>query len=255
MAKTFKLKGEKQAASDTDRKRRGRDANRGQMLNRASLEVARLASTDEDRPTLCVLRITPERTIATNGAFLGMVTHPVVDRDVVEENAPVRLVSRPIQPCSIPRHVALDLAKLIPKGNPKEQPHHFAFMDLANSRGGSLRAVVKQADAVQSIDISGVQLEFPDAEGVVPKRRGAVMRFAISRHLLDVVLGTARRMGLDSELRFSIPDAPDKPILVEGGIKATEQEAVFVIMPLRSEELEKEQGEGKGDAGEPAAGS
>ncbi len=238
MTKKYTLKSEK---TPRERKSSSSSRNRGQLLNRASLEVARLASTDDDRPTLCVLRITPECTIATNGQFLGRITHPVVDRDVVEENAPVEIVDRPIRACSIPRHVALDLARLIPKTKAdSEQPHHFAFFDLENSTAKRLRAVVKQADAVQSVEIGDVQMEFPDTGSVIPKRQSGVMRFALNRWLLDVVLGAARRMGLDAELRFTIPDSPEKPILIEGGIRATEQEATFVIMPMRSDKVAEE---------------
>ena len=253
MAKTYVLKkprkakavrGSKGPAAGNDRPP---NENRGQMLNRASLAVANLASKAEDQPGLCVLRITDMETIATNGVFLGRITHPVVDRHAVGVNAPVALVDRAIKPCSIPREVALDIARLIPKPT-EDQPHHFAFLDLEEKRGGKLQVVVKQADATQHVEIGEVQLEFPNTRTVMPRKSTAAQSFAMSYKLLSVVVGTARRMGLDSELQFYIPDAPDKPILIEGRIKDTEQDAAFVIMPMRSETLEKAKGANKGDA-------
>lgn len=218
------------------RKDRPPNDNRGQMLNRASLAIATLASKAENHPELGVLRITAEETIATNGVFLGRISHPVVDRHAVDVNAPVELVDRAIAPCSIPREVALHIARLIPKAT-EESPHHFAFIDIAQAVGGKLHVVVKQADATQNVEIGEVQLEFPNTRAVMPSRRGAALRFTVNHRLLAGVLAAARHMGLDNELKFYIPDSPEKAILIEGQIAETEQDASFVIMPMRSSEL------------------
>jgi DNA polymerase III sliding clamp (beta) subunit (PCNA family) len=209
------------------------------LLNKASLEIAALASNDPSRLALGGVYVTDGKTVATNGHYIGVVTTPKGSMPPTAEfpcvKAGVVETDEQLKPCIIPTADALALAKAIPTEKGKGRTHlpilRNALVDVAYSNvNGQFRAVTTDLDREQVACINKIEGEFPDYEQVLPTGTPTVT-IGFNVAYLEKVAKTMQRCGVEKAVKVELFDSDRAAVF--SGTNGDGQEVKIVLMPMR----------------------
>lgn len=215
------------------------------LLNKASLEIAALASNDPSRFALGGVYVTDGKTVATNGHYIGVVTTPKGSMPPTAEfpcvKAGVVETDEQLKPCIIPTADALALAKAIPTEKGKGRTHlpilRNALVDVGfTNANGQFRAVTTDLDREQVACIKKIEGKFPDYETVIPTGEP---KFSIGLNVeyLERIAhtfqrcGVASKMGRPKGIRLDLYDS--ESAVVFSAINDDGQEVKIALMPMR----------------------
>jgi DNA polymerase III sliding clamp (beta) subunit (PCNA family) len=216
------------------------------LIQRKALEIARAASKDQTRQSICGLRIEPDgATVATDGHILARFTptaHPDGKEYPAIEGVNVDDGENKLEPFTLPN----DAVAILLKALPKRTPRHFPILqnvavDVQQTNGnGCAVAALTDLENPQVFRLRKVPDEFPDYQKVFPKGKPKLV-IGFMMAAFENLLSTLRATGVDGfvvEIRDAIG-----PMLIKAKTQDGDGLVKALIMPARVDDPEPWQDE------------
>ena len=199
------------------------------LLNKHSLEIAKLAPKEESRYTLNALRVTEGETMVTNGHYLIRVENPkmkVENFPTVAGDVPAVEVSELL----IPTASALEVLKGIPKKDAIPVLNH---AKVGKGEDGMIRMVTTDMDVHRPNATRAITGQFPNVDAVMP--RSQKFTIGVNAEYLSKLLAIAATYNDRSHfVELSFTDKPSA-MRIDAHDEVTGQHFTAVLMLMRGE--------------------
>jgi hypothetical protein len=206
------------------------------LIQRKALEIARAASKDQTRQSICGLRIEPDgTTIATDGHILAKFTptanpdgkeYPVIDGVNADDG------ENKLQPFTLPNEAVAILLKALPKKTTRHLPIlRNVALDVEQTNGnGCAVAAITDLENPQVFKLRKVTDDFPDYQKVFPQGKPKLV-IGFMMAAFENLLSTLRATGVDGfvmEIRNETG-----PALIKARTQDGDGLVTALIMPAR----------------------
>ena len=200
------------------------------LLNKHSLEIAKLAPKEESRYTLSAVNVTDGETMVTNGHYLIRVQHPNVKIENYP-NVPGDAEAVECKGLLMPTKTALELLKSLPKERSIPILNH---AKVGKDAEGNLRAVTTDLATSKPMTCKPITGQYPNVDAVMPREEPR-FRIGVSADYLSKLLAIAATYRYNSsfvELEFW---GADRAMRINAHDGETGQHFTAVLMPMRGD--------------------
>jgi len=202
------------------------------LLNRSNLETAKLCDADESRYALQHVLVTDKETVVSNGHYLVRVGLP----DGKPENFPIvegLSANGSNRNCLVPREMALDALKALPKKNTIPIINN-AALSVTDGEGAKVTLAVTDLDTpkvLQTKEPTGSR--FPAYEAILCKGEPE-FEIVLSADYMERLCKLAKAYNGSGAARFSFY-GKDKAMRISTKANYTGQSFEAILMPMREE--------------------
>jgi DNA polymerase III sliding clamp (beta) subunit (PCNA family) len=202
------------------------------LVNRGSLSAVECASNEVSRYTCNAVLVTKDKTIATDGHRMAIITHPTINAENKDFPNIDGFTATPRPTNGWKRLISIDTMKAVAKSLPRKSTIPVLLNAAINATGQIATTDLDLPTVRQAVEVSG---QFPEYERAIPTGAPQAV-VSLDVNLLEGILRSIKAVKSADRGTVTVRIAVygyGKPVRFDAHCVDNGQDALYVLMPVR----------------------